>query len=340
VSAQPDTAKRGWDAWRRRIVARIPARVWRRDSWRSWWRKIALAGLALVVLAWALAPALRGVTLVATIPRGAGPSDAEAHAAGLTVQDVAFRAGDGTRLTGWFISASPQAATVILVHGFKADRTQMLPYARFLWAAGYNVLLYDSRGCTDSDGWRITLGAHEPDDVLAAVKYLSGRADLTAKRFGGLGISLGAGIVLLAGAREPQLAAVVADSAWADEHAQLDRMGSIPIGRLAVPVLPYEPALVNALVGADLRHVSPLAAISSIAPRAVLLIHSADDENTTTPLSGERAMYAAAGQPKQEWIAPSGGHIGGLSAHPTEYQQRVLAFFAAYLGQPARAISA
>jgi dipeptidyl aminopeptidase/acylaminoacyl peptidase len=289
------------------------------------------------VLAWALAPALRAVTLVATIPRGAGPPDTEARAAGLSVKDVAFRATDGTRLAGWFISASPRAPTVILVHGFKADRVQMLPYARFLVAAGYNVLLYDSRGCAGSDGWRITLGAHEPDDVLAAVKYLSGRADLTAKRFGALGISLGAGIVLLAGAREPQLVAVVADSAWADEHVQIERMSGIPIGRLAVPVLPYEPALVGALVGADLRQVSPLAAISAIAPRAVLLIHSADDANATTPLAGERALFDAAGQPKQEWIVPSGGHIGGLGEHPAEYKQRVLAFFAAYLGQPSRA---
>jgi len=298
------------------------------------WRRLALAGAALVVLAWALAPALRAVTLVATIPRGTGLPDGDAHAPGLTVQDVAFRAADGTRLAGWFVLASPRAPTVILVHGFKADRAQMLPYARFLVAAGYNVLLYDSRGCSESDGWGITLGAHEPDDVVAAVTYLSGRADLPAKRFGALGISLGAGIVLLAGAREPQLAAVVADSAWADEHVQIDRMSSIPIGRLAVPVPPYEPALVNALVGADLRQVRPLAAISAIAPRAVLLIHSADDANATTPLSGERALYAAAGQPKQEWIVPSGGHIGGLGEHPAEYQQRVLAFFAAYLGAP------
>lgn len=326
------TEKQRWRDWRTRLTSRVSSRLT--------WRSAVVAALALVVLAWALAPALRGVTLVATDLRRSAPSDAEAHAAGLSVQDVEFRATDGTRLAGWLALTSPQAPTVILVHGFKASRVQMLPYARFLASAGYNVLLYDSRGCAASDGWRITLGAHEPDDVLAAVRYLAGRADLTTKRFGALGISLGAGIVLLAGAREPKLAAVVADSAWADEHAQIERMSNIPIGRLAVPVLPYEPALVNALVGADLRQVSPLAAISAIAPRAVLLIHSADDANATTPLSGERALYAAAGQPKQEWIAPSGGHIGALSAHTAEYQQRVLAFFATYLGQSARAIGA
>jgi pimeloyl-ACP methyl ester carboxylesterase len=293
-------------------------------------RNIAITVLVLVALAWALAPAMRGISLVATAPFRGAP---DTRSAGVPVQDARFAATDGVRLAGWLAVASPSAPTIILVHGFKGSRVAMLPYARFLYGAGYNVLLYDSRGCGESDGWRITLGAQEPDDVLGAVRYLEGRSDLTNKRVGALGVSLGAGVVLLAAAREPKLAAVVADSAWADEGPQLARMGSVPLGPAAVPVLPYEPALVGALVGTDLHAVSPLAAIPHIAPRAVLLIHSADDGNTTTPLSGEHALYAAAGQPKQEWIAPSGGHAGALAAHPAEYQQRVLAFFAMYLGK-------
>jgi hypothetical protein len=42
-------------------------------------------------------------------------------------------------------------------------------------------------------------------------------------------------------------------------------------------------------------------------------------------------LYAAAGQPKLQWIAPSGGHAGALAAHTGEYERRVLAFFAQYL---------
>jgi fermentation-respiration switch protein FrsA (DUF1100 family) len=250
------------------------------------------------------------------------------------VRDVRFTASDGVHLAGWLALRSPNAPTIILVHGFKASRVNMLPWARYLYAAGYNVLLFDSRGCGQSDGWRIGLGATETDDLIGAARYLAGLPDLKVKRFGALGVSLGAGTVVLAAAKEPSLLAVVADSAWADEQPQLDRMGSIPIGPLAVPVLPYEPALVNALIGADLGATRPLAVVGSIAPRAVMFIHSADDTNTTTPLSGERALYAAAGSPKVEWIAPSGGHAGSFNAHPDEYQRRTLDFFRAYLGQP------
>lgn len=278
----------------------------------------------LLVIIWCLLPMVRAITLVGNVRNAVEPSSANV---GFPVQEVHFTATDGVHLAGWLAIASPRAPTIILVHGFKGSRLDMLPWARFLYAGGYNVLLFDSRGCGESEGWSIALGAREPDDVLGAVRYLQGNATLVSKRFGALGMSLGAGVVLLAAAREPALLATVADSAWADENAQIARMGSID----RLPLLPYEPALVDMLLQAHLADARPVAVIHQIAPRALFLIHSADDPNTTTPLQGEQQLYAAAGSPKQQWIAPNGGHVGAISAHKAEYEQRVLAFFAHYL---------
>jgi len=280
----------------------------------------------LLVIIWCLLPMVRAITLVGNIRNTVEPSSAHI---GFPVQEVHFTATDGVHLAGWLAVASPRAPTVILVHGFKGSRQDMLPWASFLYAGGYNVLLFDSRGCGESEGWSIALGAREPDDVVGAVRYLQGRSDLLNKRFGALGMSLGAGVVLLAAAREPALLATVADSSWADESLQIDRMGNVD----RLPVLPYEPALVDMLIQAHLADARPVAVIHQIAPRAIFLIHSADDRNATTPLQGEQQLYAAAGAPKQQWIAPSGGHVGAISAHKTEYEQRVLAFFAHYLKQ-------
>ncbi len=55
-----------------------------------------------------------------------------------------------------------------------------------------------------------------------------------------------------AAARDPSLLTVIADSPWADECLQLDHMASLPLGPLAIPAIPampYEPALVDALAG-------------------------------------------------------------------------------------------
>ncbi len=291
-------------------------------------KRILILLVSLLILVWALLPAIRAVTLILNT---SGRSTPQTSLAGIPVQEVQFRASDGVHLDGWLAIASVHAPTIILVHGFKGSRLDMLPYARFLYKGGYNVLLYDSRGSGASAGWDITLGAREPDDVIGAVHYLEGRSDLTGKHFGLLGISLGAGIALMAAAREPAIAATVADSAWVDESAQIEHMGNISRSPFTLPLLPYEPALVDMLIGAHLADSRPIAVIARIAPRAVFLIHSADDHNTTTPLAGEHQLYAAAGNPKQQWIAPSGGHVGAIKAHTVEYKQRVLAFFSHYL---------
>jgi fermentation-respiration switch protein FrsA (DUF1100 family) len=138
---------------------------------------------------------------------------------------------------------------------------------------------------------------------------LQKQTDIHNKRFGALGISLGAGVVLLAAAREPALLATVADSAWADTSEQVAWMQAISRPPFTLPLLPYGPALANALVGCNVAATSPVNVIGQISPRAVLLIHASDDQNATTPLSGERRLYAAAGQSKEEWIVPKGGHI-------------------------------
>lgn len=294
-----------------------------------WSRRRMVVGVAaLVVALWLLLPAARVVALLGNGGARAVPVSA---AAGLPIQAVSFAASDGTRLSGWFVLTSPTRPTIILVPGFKASRVSMLPWAHFLFAARYNVLLFDDRGCGASAGWHITLAVREPDDVIGAVAYVRSRKDLVDQHVGALGVSEGAGTVLLAAAREPGLGAVVADSAWTDEQGQLDRLGTQHLGPLTVPLPPYGPALADLLAGGRIENVRPLAVISQIAPRAVLLIASADDANTLTPPADSHELYAAAGDPKGLWIAPSGGHAGALAAHPSDYEQHVLSFFAAYL---------
>jgi len=77
---------------------------------------------------------------------------------------------------------------------------------------------------------------------------------------------------------------------------------------------------------AHVARARPLDAIARISPRPILLIHSEDDDNATTPVEGARALFAAAGEPKELWVAPRGGHVGAINAFPNEYRARVLAF--------------
>ena len=281
--------------------------------------------LALLLL-WVALPVARAARLLLTSPFRAAP----AQPVGLTVQAAQFRAADGVRLRGWLIRNSPAAPTVILIAPFTSNRTSMLRYARFLHAAGFNVLLYDSRGTGESGG-SFSLGLREVDDVQGAVTYLQSGRDLPNHHYGLLGVSLGAGVAIVAAAHTPSVLATVADSAYVDQRATVTRLDMLQLGALRLPLVPLASWAVDRFLGAPLISFSPLRSVGRIAPRALLLIHSRHDGNPTTPLSGALALYRAAGRPAFLWIVPHGGHAGALSAQPTEYRRRVIAFFRRYL---------
>lgn len=285
-------------------------------------RRGAVLLVTLVVVGWALVPAARAALLMRR-----GPATTAATA---TLPTVVFAASDGVPLAGTYLEAAGARATVILVHGFKNTRGDMLDYASFLHDAGYAVLLYDSRGCGASGG-TFGVGATEDRDIAGAVSYLKVAHADAARRVGVLGVSLGAGDAILAGARDPRIDAVVADSSWADERVQLERMYTVTAGPLAIPLLPYEPALVDALAGGRLEDARPRDEVGRIAPRALLLIRSADDQNATTTAEDTAALFAVAGEPKTLWVAPRGGHAGAFAAQREEYVRRVLAFLATAL---------
>jgi len=288
-------------------------------------KRVGAAILLAVLVAWLVAPVARAYQLVA------GRSSDPVAPQDLPVEDIRVDASadsellqTGVELAGWTIHSVHGAPAVVLVHGFKTSREEMLPWARFLHDAGYNVLLFDTRGCGKSGGSTVGLGATEPRDISLAVTLA--RDQFGTTKVAVLGISLGAGASILAAAKDQDISAVVADSAWTDQDLQLSRLSFLPLGAFRVPLPPYGIAAVNAFVGADVGRARPLDAIAAISPRPVLLIHSADDNNATTPVEGARRLFAAAGEPKDLWVAPRGGHVGAINAFPDEYHARVLAF--------------
>jgi len=280
----------------------------------------------ILLLLWAGLPMARAAQLLLTHPTYAAPTPPT----GLLVQAIRFDARDGVPLSGWLARRGTRAPTIVLVAGFKSDRTGMLPYARFLYAAGYNVLLYDARG-TGQSGGSFSLGLREVDDARGAIAYLQSRRDLPVHRYGLLGVSLGAGVAIAAATRTPSVLATVADSSYVNQRPVVERLNTLQLGPLRLPLAPIAPWTIDRLLGAPLADFSPLRDVARIAPRALLLIHSRHDGDPTTPLSGALTLYHAAGQPVSLWIAPHGGHAEDYDAQPGSYRQRVLTFLRRYL---------
>jgi dipeptidyl aminopeptidase/acylaminoacyl peptidase len=281
-------------------------------------RRPVVVLLALLVVAWALVPAARGVLLVR---HGGSPFSAFMDQ---PREHVRFPARDGVQLSGTLVKSPNAAGTVILVHGFKSGRAEMFDWLDFLYPT-YSVLLFDSRGTGSSEGV-FGVGATEDRDILGAVDLIASRTEPGSDRIAVLGISLGAGDALLAGAQDTRIRAVVADSPWIDEFVQLERMHSLSLGPVSVPLLPYEPALVDMLIGGRLEDAIPIVAATKIPPRRLLLIHALDDANATTPVAGSQRIAHVVGEPTELWLVPSGGHVGAIGASRDEYVRRVMTF--------------
>ncbi|HEX6740107.1 MAG TPA: alpha/beta fold hydrolase, partial [Vicinamibacteria bacterium] len=131
------------------------------------------------------------------------------------VEEVTFRTDDGLTLRGWYLPSQAPRDAIVICHGFAMNRHELLDLARALRERGHAVLLFDFRAHGASEGARSTIGYREADDIRAAVAHLCDRPELAGRRIGAAGISMGAAAALLAAAREPAIAAVVADSSFA-----------------------------------------------------------------------------------------------------------------------------
>jgi fermentation-respiration switch protein FrsA (DUF1100 family) len=187
------------------------------------------------------------------------------------------------------------------------------------------------------------MGNLEQRDVLGAVDFLrSGQLpfpELGRPRvIGGLGISMGAATLLLAAAREPAIAAVVSDSAYAEVVPILEREIAkrkvAPIGRVPGVLAPSALVMARLLYGVDFFAARPVATVARIAPRPLFLIHGTADDYV--PINNFRELNAAAtsvpGAHVTTWIVPNARHAQAFKNTGAVYVTRVVAFFDAALG--------
>lgn len=247
---------------------------------------------------------------------------------GVPFEEIRLRSADGLGLTGWWLPRPDSRAVVIGSHGHSGRKDDLLGVGTSIWRAGCSVLLFDYRGRGNSDPWPHTLVSREVDDMLAAVEYARGR--VAGARVGVIGFSMGAAVAIMAAAREPAIAALVADSSFTSvadvvAHGVRSTFGRIP----PAPIIHAADALLVGRHGYRFTRARPIDAVSVIAPRPILIVHGGGD--TTVPAEHARRLFAAAGEPKQLWVAPDVEHCGAYFLDRPAYCDRVNAFFGAHL---------
>ncbi|MBI1886251.1 MAG: alpha/beta hydrolase [Chloroflexi bacterium] len=244
------------------------------------------------------------------------------------LEDVWFESLDGVRLHGLWLEGRPDHPTIVMCHGYFKSCAEPLEAGLALHRRGYNVFVIDFRACGRSGGRFTTVGAKETLDVLAAVRLAKRRWGRLP--IGVLGISMGGAAAIMAAARSTDIAALVADSAYADiegviRHKIPDFVPFpwlVPLGGVAV-------SIGELLAGSRIRDVRPIDFVDKISPRPVLFIYGECDSFVPWPQPQE--LFERAGDPKEIWFAPGSDHAVAKDDYPEEYQRRVESFFERYL---------
>jgi uncharacterized protein len=234
----------------------------------------------------------------------------------LAVEEIWIPTADGLRLSAWLV---PKAAApaIVLLHGYPAEKADMLPLAAAL-ARRFTVLLVDLRYFGKSEGRVTTLGFRERDDLRRAVDALARRGH---DRVGVFGFSLGGAIAITTAVDEPRIGAVAAYSPFADLRTLAHELYAW-MGPLRYPFVGLMRLWSRVLLGADVTAFPPVAAATRLAI-PVYLIASRDDEQIGFR-HAERLREALAANPRAEYEFMGRGRHGVL---PPDVEQRLERFF-------------
>ncbi len=243
----------------------------------------AVIAACLVGLRWALYKSFQ-------VPRLAPDSCPADH--GLVGQRVEISGANGKTLRGWFIPSADDACApaILLMHGWGAEHSSLLPLTPPLHQAGFALLLMDARSHGASDADSFSSMPRFAEDVEAGLNWLRQRPAIDAHRLAVIGHSVGGAAALLAASRQTELGAVVSLAAF--DHPE--RVMRVYLKRLHIPYRPLGWLIcryVERVIGHRFDHIAPIATIGRVRC-PVLIGHGADDQ--MVPSDAARAIHARA----------------------------------------------
>ena len=191
---------------------------------------------------------------------------------GLEFEKVSFTTSDNIKLSGWFIphQNQKQAKTIIFLHGYPADKGNILPSIAFL-NKKYNLFLFDFRHMGESEGRISTAGAREVKDLLAAIDFLK-QKDIN--EVGVWGFSMGGAVALMASSQAPEIKAIISEASYASLDKMTYELYGLPI--LKYPLGWLTSVWAKIILGINAYEVSPAKSAQSLRI-PILIIHSRND---------------------------------------------------------------
>jgi dipeptidyl aminopeptidase/acylaminoacyl peptidase len=250
-------------------------------------------------------------------------SDLTPKTFGISYESISFYTKDNILLRAWFIpSTSTTTKTIVLLHGYPADKGDILPSRLFLHPF-YNLLLFDFRYFGKSGGLYSSVGKNEVNDLLAAIQYLQSR---NIYAVGVWGLSMGGAVALMAATQTNAIKAIVAESSYARLDWLANDYYRIPV--FSYPLAKLTQLWANLIVNINVKQVSPVKSAEQL-NIPILIIHSKQDQ-VIPFLHAQTLQKALAHHANAEFLFMEKGAHGELT--PQE-QNRIKQFFKLHVGR-------
>lgn len=239
-------------------------------------------------------------------------------------QPLDFQTADGVTHSGWFFPGLRGAPVVVLCHGYKSTRAEILTLATSLQQHRYNVFAFNFAGHGESPVGYTTLGYRETKELLAALEMLSARTDIDTSRMGLWGYSLGAYAAVSAAVQFPAVKVLVVDSVYRqpDSLLQLELdargAGTIPLLR---PVAGWEFRLFSLLFT---QQPEAGESLERLAGRPKLFI-AGDDTPALAAMTQE--LHDQAPGPKELVVLPRTNMASLIEEERRNYENLVVTFY-------------
>ncbi|MFQ5778205.1 MAG: alpha/beta hydrolase [Terriglobia bacterium] len=241
-----------------------------------------------------------------------------------TAQTVEFQAQDGQTRRGWFFPGLRGAPVVVICHGYKSSRSEVLTLATSLQQHRYNVFAFNQAGHGESPVGSTSLGYRETQELLAALEMLRQRTDIDTNRMGLWGHSLGAYAVLNVAPQVPQVKAIVLDSVYPRPKAllrlELNRSGANLIP-LLMSVTTLEFRLVSAFYGKQSEAADDLDRLAGL-PKLFL---AGDDSPELSAMT--KQLYNRTPGPKELVVLPRTKTSALFEEERRSYENRIVSFY-------------
>lgn len=238
---------------------------------------------------------------------------------GLPIESISLPSKSGSTISGWHIRSQLSKGVVVLLHGIRANRLDMLDRARFLSNEGYSIVMIDLQAHGESKGESITLGYLEKFDVEAAITFA--RKVHPQEPVGVIGVSLGAASAVLASPLNVD--ALILESMYPDIKSAIYNRVRTRLGVFAT--LPAELLLAQlgprlGILPSDLRPIDLIKHVGS----PVYIISGTFD--THTKASESHLLFDLAPNPKEIWLVEGAGHVDLYEFSGGAYADSVLRF--------------